>query len=55
MLESKNKVLAGLVSSLKHNDGIDTSEFESKMAELNNRFYIVTQHATTWEQVKNKI
>ena len=54
MLESKNKILASLVNSLKNNDGVDTAEFESKMNELNNRFYNITQHATNWEQVKKK-
>lgn len=51
MLESKNKALTSLLSSLKNTEGVDAREFENKMFTLNERFNKVSKEATNWEQV----
>lgn len=51
MLESKNKVFQSIIKSLSNSEGIDTSEFKSKMNQLNERFASVTQYSQQWEQV----
>lgn len=51
MLESKNKVHQSIIKSLHNTEGIDTSAFKNKMAQLNQRFQDVVQVSQTWEQV----
>lgn len=51
MLESKNKVFQNIVKSLDQSEGIDSSEFKTKMLDLNERFADVAQKAVAWEQV----
>ncbi|XP_039285327.1 nesprin-1-like [Nilaparvata lugens] len=50
MLESKNKIFQSIIKSVDHSEGIDTEEFLSKMASLNDRFARVAHQANIAEQ-----
>ncbi|KAL3268199.1 hypothetical protein HHI36_007324 [Cryptolaemus montrouzieri] len=50
MLDSKNKVMMGIIKTVDRNENSDVAQMIEKMDQLNDRFGYVTQNAQVWEQ-----